>query len=101
MTGSGLILMRIYAIAKKGIHNNNTIVQFVTLYFIICIEFLSYLDVSFIHDHPLLYGFTVSYVKYINVYLYLLQYEIYFSRHFIFYYLHSRYALVQIITKIK
>ena len=54
ITGSGLNLMRIYAIAKKGVHNNNT-VQFVTLYFIICIEFLSYLDVSFIHDHPLLY----------------------------------------------
>ena len=54
MTGSGLILMRIYAIAKKDVHNNNT-VQFVTLYFIICIEFFSYLDVSFIHDHPLLY----------------------------------------------
>ena len=83
MTGSGLILMRIYAIAKKGVHNNNT-VQFVTLYFIICIEFLSYLDVCFIHDHPLLYWFTVSYVKSINVYLYLVQYEIYFSSHFIF-----------------
>ena len=34
----------------------------------------------------------VSYDKSFNVYLYLVQYDIYFARHFIFYYLHSRYA---------